>query len=119
MEAEKARPVTNGYAWSGRMRATGDVVETKGHLNSGDSVEQARVDGFGVAPLLTHRGGIRLLGGILVKELGKRARNSLHKICAAFCAEWRNGDSLQEHDTDAYRYQRIQGAARRQQSCHQ
>ena len=28
MEAEQAGPVTNGYAWSGRMRATGDVVET-------------------------------------------------------------------------------------------
>jgi hypothetical protein len=28
VEAEQAGPVTNGYAWSGRMRATGDVVET-------------------------------------------------------------------------------------------
>jgi hypothetical protein len=28
VEAEQAEPVTNGYAWSGRMRATGDVVET-------------------------------------------------------------------------------------------
>ena len=28
VEAEQAEPVTNGHAWSGRMRATGDVVET-------------------------------------------------------------------------------------------
>jgi hypothetical protein len=28
VEAEQAGSVTNGYAWSGRMRATGDVVET-------------------------------------------------------------------------------------------
>src|SRR3954470_19871665 len=28
VDAEQAGPVTNGYAWSGRMRATGDVVET-------------------------------------------------------------------------------------------
>jgi len=28
VEAEQAGPVTNRYAWSGRMRATGDVVET-------------------------------------------------------------------------------------------
>jgi hypothetical protein len=28
VEAEQAGPVTNGYAWSARMRATGDVVET-------------------------------------------------------------------------------------------
>jgi len=28
VEAEQAGPVTNGYAWSGTMRATGDVVET-------------------------------------------------------------------------------------------
>jgi hypothetical protein len=25
VDAEQAVPVTNGYAWSGRMRATGDV----------------------------------------------------------------------------------------------
>jgi MFS family permease len=28
VEAEQAGSVTNGYAWSGRIRATGDVVET-------------------------------------------------------------------------------------------
>jgi Major Facilitator Superfamily len=28
VEAEQAGSVTNGYAWSGGMRATGDVVET-------------------------------------------------------------------------------------------